>query len=564
LIASTSPPVSSSERRWVLIFALTLLAITTIPYFWGYSVQGQNWRFTGFLFAVEDGNSYIAKMLTGTYGAWLFRTPYTPFEQRGVIAFLPYLLLGKLASPPGLHVQLVVLFHLFRIIAGILVLLAIYDFISVFLRTLAARRVGLALAAVGGGLGWVLVLLGRSNWLGSLPLDFISPESFGFLMLFGIPHLSLARATFLWALVIYLRSFTLDGKLPVKKSIKIGLLWLVTALSQPLTALVMGVVVGSHLVSLAVWRSIRAWKARVARWDIWRRQVEIVFIAGLIPLPFMVYTALAFARDPYLRLWTSQNLIQSPHPLHYLISFGVVLPFSIAGIPILIRRDPWIGLLPIIWVVLLPILAYAPVNLQRRLPEGIWISFIVLALIRIERRSFLTQPVPFNSTADTIQGSNMKGARWMYLFLLALSIPSSLFIFTGGMMTAVNPGEPAFRLAEEVRAFDYLGENAAVGDVVLASYNTGNPLPAWAPVRVVIGHGPESARLQQLRAQVRAFFSEGQTESERLEFLRTLEISYMYWGPHEQMLGNWDPHGADFLEPIYQSGHYDIFMAESR
>jgi len=81
------------------------MGVTMLPYLLGYASQGDAWRFTGFVFGVEDGNSYIAKMLSGSAGAWLFRTPYTPEAQRGVLAFLPYILLGKLASPPGLHEQ---------------------------------------------------------------------------------------------------------------------------------------------------------------------------------------------------------------------------------------------------------------------------------------------------------------------------------------------------------------------------------------------------------------------------------------------------------------------------
>jgi hypothetical protein len=120
-----------TERRWVVVFALSIMLITTLPYFLGYSVEINDpqhaWRFTGFIFGVEDGNSYIAKALTGTFGAWLFRTPYTVIPQNGVIAFLPYLLLGKLVSAPGMHDQLVVLFHLFRFLAGIMAILATYD-----------------------------------------------------------------------------------------------------------------------------------------------------------------------------------------------------------------------------------------------------------------------------------------------------------------------------------------------------------------------------------------------------------------------------------------------------
>lgn len=162
------------------------MAVTTIPYLIGYASQGDEWQFTGFVFGVTDGNSYIAKMLSGANGDWLFRTPYTPYPQQGVLAFLPYLLLGKISAPPGQHLQLVSLFHIFRYSAGVLAILATYDFLSIFLKSTSVRRWGLAIAILGGGLGWVLVLIGRASVQGSLPLDFYSPESFGFLAIYEL------------------------------------------------------------------------------------------------------------------------------------------------------------------------------------------------------------------------------------------------------------------------------------------------------------------------------------------------------------------------------------------
>ena len=195
--------MTNAERRWVFYFAVLVLLLTLLPYLIGFAVQGPDYRFTGFLIGVEDGNSYIAKMLAGSDGAWLFRTPYTPSPQQGVVMFLPYLLLGKLASSPGLHLQLVALYHLFRLAAGFLMIQASYDFLAFFVQDIRLRRFGLALVILGGGLGWILVLIGKDWWLGSLPLDFYSPETFGFLGLFGVPHLALARALLLWALLAY-------------------------------------------------------------------------------------------------------------------------------------------------------------------------------------------------------------------------------------------------------------------------------------------------------------------------------------------------------------------------
>ena len=65
------------------------MALLTLPYLIAYSSQGRGSRFSGFLFGVEDGNSYIADMRQGADGAWLFRDPYTSESQRGEPLYLP-------------------------------------------------------------------------------------------------------------------------------------------------------------------------------------------------------------------------------------------------------------------------------------------------------------------------------------------------------------------------------------------------------------------------------------------------------------------------------------------
>ncbi|HEY44629.1 MAG TPA: hypothetical protein G4O11_11670, partial [Anaerolineae bacterium] len=124
--------MTKRERSWCLIYSVVLATLTTIPYLLGYFTHGDRWQFTGFVFGVEDGNSYIAKMLLGSQGEWLFRTPYTSLPQSGVLAFLPYLLLGKFAAGKAIHEQMVALFHLFRVFATPVAVVATYKFISLF------------------------------------------------------------------------------------------------------------------------------------------------------------------------------------------------------------------------------------------------------------------------------------------------------------------------------------------------------------------------------------------------------------------------------------------------
>lgn len=521
--------MTPSERRWCWAYALVLAVLTSLPPLLGFATQGEAWRFTGFVFGVEDGNSYLAKMLQGASGAWLFRTPYTAQEQRGVLAFLPYLLLGKMAGGTGMHEQLAALFHIARIAAIPAVVLATHRFLGHFIQAPGWRRWGTVLATAGGGLGWLLVALARQDWLGSLPLDLHSPESFGFLALYGLPHLGAARALLLLGLCLYL-----EARERPRRAWAAGAAWLLLGLAQPLTVLVGYAVLGAHLCALALRggvgreAEVRAWLPAAGR-------------ALALSAPLVLYTAAAFATDPFLRGWTAQNRIPSPHPAHYLAAYALVLIPAAWGASALLRSRRAAALLPVAWVALLPLLAYAPVNVQRRLPEGLWVALIALAAVGLA------------SAANTTR------ARRTGAIVLAFSLPSTLLLLAGGVEVARRPAAPAFVPAEAAQAFGWLAGHAEPGSVVLATYATANALPAWAPVRVPAGHGPESVGLEQVLPQVEAFFR-GELSGDAWARLRAgHSIDYVLEGPLERASGGAAPEVLNGLMRVFDSHDYTIY-----
>jgi hypothetical protein len=538
---------SFSERRWVLWYAIIVMLVTTVPYLLGFSKEGMDWRFAGFVFGVEDGNSYIAKMLSGTAGSWLFRTPYTALPQRGTLIFLPYILLGKLASPPAIHEQLVVLYHLLRFVAGILFLFSTYEFIAFFIGSIFLRRVGLILASLGGGLGWILILFGRDTLFNSLPLEFYSPESFGFLSLYGIPHLALARALLLWGLIEYLRGLRIQKVRSLWfHGLKVGSIWLLTGLVQPLTGMVVGAIVIIYLGALGFWQLWLSFRKNQNNWKVWRKSVFLAMVAGLCPLPFVLYNILAFNLDPVLKSWTVQSFLPSPHPFHYFLAYGLLFPFCAIGAAKYMKENQWMAWFPVAWILFLPVLAYAPFDLQRRLLEGIWSAFVILSLKSFESR-MPASPITLDK-------------RWLGLFLLAF--PSTFMLIAGGMNVAAHASKPLFRPREEVAAFQFLAKEADPFAVVLSSYQTGNVLPAWAPVRVVIGHGPESVAIKQLEPLVKSFFERSATNRQRIELLQNSGVDYVFWGPEERSLGKWNPKTASYLKPVYDQDGYVVLKVE--
>ena len=201
---------SAREYGFVLICGVVALAITSIPYVLGAVLATESRVFGGFVYAVEDCYSYLAKMRQGAEGAWLFHIAYTPEPHMGTMFFLFHLLLGKVAAllPGGdLTARMVWVYHGARWVFGLGLLLTVYRFLAAFTERVGVRRLAWLLVTFGGGLGWLLVALGQPDWLGSMPLDFILPEGFTFLVLYAFPHIALARTLLLWGVLSLLQAW---------------------------------------------------------------------------------------------------------------------------------------------------------------------------------------------------------------------------------------------------------------------------------------------------------------------------------------------------------------------
>jgi uncharacterized membrane protein len=250
--------------------------------------------------------------------------------------------------------------------------------------------------------------------------------------------------------------------------------------------------------------------------------------------------AASYISDPTVQAWARQNLLPTPPLGHYLIGYLLLLPLAGLGARGLLRQPD--GRMLVLWPVLLLALAHTPVGVQRRLVEGAWVALAVLAGVGMER-------IP-----DQRRWRRQLGAA-----VLTLSLPSSILIVALGLRIASVPAEPAFRPVREVVAYDWLAAHAPRGSVVLSSFSTGNALPAWASVRVVIGHGPETAGLEQLRPEVEAFFDPAQPDEARRALMDSQDVAYVLHGPREQALGDWDPARAEFLRLIYADSGYAIY-----
>jgi hypothetical protein len=544
--SSLQSPVSRNEYHFVLLVSILALAVTLIPYVIGAVTATEDHVFGGFVLALEDCYSYLAKMRQGAEGAWLFHIAYTSEPHMGTFFFPFHLLLGKIAAllPGGdLTARMVWVYHVARWVFGLGLLVTVYRFLAEFTEQVLVRRIAWLMVTFGGGLGWLILAFGESHWLGSQPLDFILPEGFAFLTLFAFPHIALARTLLLWGIIFLLRAWLgyesriTDRASRVTWAVLAGLAWLLMGLVVPFYIAVAWAVMGAAWLVLCIRRRRVLW-----------REALTAGVPALISAPVVGYSLWVFTSDPVYATWSSQNLIVSPHPLHYLAAYGVLLVLAAFGL-----REAWCSQRPawaaLAWVAVVPLLVYLPFNLQRRLAEGVQVPLSLLAAIGLAKITRAGNRV-------TCLG------RWLVVGIVLLVLSATNLLLVTWFSLALRGEIPrVYRSSAEIEALDWLQEQVEPDDVVLASYETGNYLPARVWARVFVGHGPETADYDVKSKLMWRFFDASTGDGWRQELLEEYGIDYVFWGPAEQQVGSFDPHFASYLREIYDEDGYAIFEA---
>ncbi len=514
------------QNKWLFFLAIAIIILTSIPYWLGFQSQDLDNQFSGLVIGVEDGNSYLAKMVLGSSGDWLFTTPYTAYPQTGFFAFFPYLLLGKLASFPEQRLQLVMIFHLFRFLGIFVLIRETFLFSELFVKEKKTSILVTILLLLGGGLGWIQLIFPQLTQE-RVPLEFYSPETFGFLSVFSLPHLLFGRA-FLYQSFRKILNIEVAENPPLNNIIGGGISLLISGIFQPLNIFIGWAVTGAFFLF------------RIIKTKNFLKYLKRFFIWIIPSSPLFFYNFFSFLFDPYLSVWEEQNRIISPPVWDYLFAYGLGIIIIFLLLRSEYNKNIFNKAFLNIWLLLIPILVYFPVNLQRRLAEGVWICFcIYIAVFLQSQKKFIVR-----------------------VAIIAILLLSNL-IFELGTFQLVLKKEPPVYIAGSLLD---LGKNLEgkvnKGDVVLAPYQESNILPTLLPVKVMIGHGPESKNLVELSTKVDQFYSGKLRDAELHEMLTSFNIRYILI-PNEYSLQNlMHYYSLDQYELIFENYNYSVLKID--
>ncbi|MCE5239802.1 hypothetical protein LLH23_15150 [bacterium] len=551
-------PSNGTTRRelvWVVLWAAFVMLLTCIPYV--YAMQRADGRsFSGFVWGVDEGNVYLTWMRQAAEGEVLFRNQYStePENPRFVNVFLQ---LGGRVSRL-LHVDLRVMFHVLRLLGGVFLLVSFYLLVAELTRDRVARWAALALASVGSGCGWLIVLVWPQS--GIHPVDVgqawqTQPEAVTFLSLLlnGLFATSMALMclTFLFAL----RAMRGDRR---------AVWW------GGLCLLVLGNI---HTYDVfAVWVALGVTAGIGIRDSGFGKRLATVAAIVAIGLPSVLWSLYATFTDPS---FLAKGLTPTPafRFVDYAVAYGLVGLLAVVGAVLTLRGQPLAlegsdiirpavpgsallpkgeattpltagrmvsgpsGRLPVVWALANALVLFIPVSFQRKMIEGLHLPLCILAGFAV---SWLAQQITRGLRERGKTKHAMERIVLTVCVVVVLCIPSSaLFVSqclesvktnNAALLQVLQP--PIYLDPPDAQAMAWLRENATRNDVVLSSSLIGSTIPTVCPAKVWVGHWAETLhfrdRLRDANELLRA--------APAPQALRDRGITMLYAGPLEGAL----------------------------
>ena len=538
----TAPKQALREWRWAILWAAGVVALTSLPYLVGWLNTTSEVEFGGLIYDTPDAHSYLAKMLQGAEGSWLFRLPYTSEAHDGGPFFLFYLILGKLCAATGL--SMVGGYHLARLSCGMLLLLSAYRLMACLIPWRAVRRIAYLMTCLGSGFGWLAMALGVPQELGHMPFDLWSPDGFAFVAIYGFPHMCFSQAMILQSLLWGYRGV---HSLRWRDWTQASMTALLASLVHPYSVVMVCGILGAYVAL----RGVR--EHRVP----WQAGLRVGFVA-LPSVPYIGWVVQAFSSNPAFVAWRVQSPNPSPSPLWLVTGYGLAMPLALLGAKRAWRTTG--GRFALLWGVLNVLAIYVPFSFQRRLISGFQVPLTVLAAVGLVQVLIPWTRQFWRRGAYQRGRYTRRGVTRLLVFgVLVLMIPTNLVIVGGGVLATLLRTPGLFHSVDQMRAIDELTRRAGNGDVVLASLPESNYLPTRASLRVVWGLPTETIGFETKRQQVNSFFSTATLHSERQALLREHNVAYVLHGPNERAMGGFEPGDAGYLTLVALIGQYAIY-----
>ncbi len=530
-----------SEQTFFVGLGIVALLLASLPYVIAWLQTPPGHVYTGLLHNIDDGAVYRSWMHQVALGRFFQENWFCVEPQRSVLFNVWFLILGTISKGTGL----VAAEHFGRVAGGAFLLWGIARLVRETIPGDRARRLAFALACFGGGLGWLWGGFEPARGFDKQPIDLFQPEAVTFLTLHYSPLFAPATAAMVWFAVSFLRAERTGS---VRD-------WGVAAACIALLGNFHSYDIVQLLALAGLYRTVSDAGARRMDRAGWARLVGL----GIAAAPTAGWVWWATKVDP---LFHARALTQTWTAPIWVVLLGLGIPVLLAPFALRDKTVPadcrrFLGL----WVVAALLVAYLPVEFQRKMLMGVHVPVALLGGIGLD---WITRRL----------GGDFP--RIAAGFAVLATLPSSL-LFVGTELSRLpsNSGSTQYRpywRRGEVDALAWLTRNAATGDKAIASPDPTSHLrfpfvaamphlsvwlPAMAGVKADNGHWSETIDYPRKLSRANAVFSARTTDAERVRVLRDAGIR---WLVYDRRLADGplsDGTGTVLLDPVRGEPLYD-------
>ena len=540
--------VEPSEWWFVAGMIIILLAVTSIPYAYGYLSTTSDKQYMGIMLDVPDHVQYFSWMRELS-DAYLASNKLTSESNQPVFFNLLWWGLGRLGKLFGWDYPIP--YQIMRVVGTLCFLFLAYLFCARFFDDIWKRRIAFLIICFSSGLGWILVLLKYTLTKGELlfPLDVFIAEGNTFLCILGYPHFI---AALLYILVFEL---VLHGERTNKLSYAVG---------AGLVALFLGWQHAYDLISvyavLGAYGILKIWRdRRIPRYIL----ISGILIVGISCWP-AVYSVLLTTLDPLWKDVLAQFAnagVFTPNLLHLpiLLGFAFILALIMAIRYNPIRSVPKTDLDLFItgWFWISFVIVYLPVDYQIHLLNGWQIPIAIFAT-----KGLFEWIIPVLNQMIKVKS---RFARWNFerivpvIFLVLISL-TNVYLFFWQFIDLSRHDYPYYLFTDEVIALKWLEKEGDGTDVVLSSLDTGQYVPAISGKHAFLAHWAQTVNYHEKVKLVDEFYSDEATNEMRSKLIRNYEIQYVFYGPAEKKLGNFRPAEMEFLELVFSTPLAEVYL----
>jgi len=538
--------MSATKKYFLFIFVFLMLFLSYIPNLYEASVvrlfPPDRIMIQGEHIYTYDYNTYLSKIRQGQEGRLSVVDKYDNHPQeKGVFLQMFYLLSGRLTKVFGFSPTLS--YHLLRTVMAFFWIITIIVLNIFFLNKMFLINLGIALSFLTASFP-IFYRFQNQWWIGQhmgwwQELDILKRISF-------IPHDTI---NYIFISVFTVLLSQIDKN---KKYFNfLCILLFVSVFIQPSGAILFA-------ISWVLYNLIKYFWFKSLTNDLIvdkLKQTAVIFISIFIPLLYIKSATSIYPWKSLLDFDQNNRLVFSIKD--YILALGPVFFTGIAGLILVLFKKRQELLSLVTWIIgvsiLLNLFKFFPYQSELRFVQTAnHIPLVILSVYLFYELWKKKKAVIKIVTVTMVVLIIINGLTQVYFSLKS----QAQFINQRALATlplVPYPPQVMYPLTDFYNGLKWLEKNTDHQTVVLSKITAGNYIPAYSGNFVYLGHGAETPNYDDRTKKVNEFFSGNLSEKQALRFLKTENISYVFYGPQEKENSIKEISVYSFLTPVYKT-----------